>query len=79
MTRTPARKRRCCRRRSRGGWGSGAETLAPRGIDGRHYGVLAILSELGPVSQQTHNFHLTGPGAGRRIRADGPIAGPDVA
>jgi DNA-binding MarR family transcriptional regulator len=31
----------------------GAETLAPLGIDGRHYGVLAVLSELGPVSQQT--------------------------
>ena len=31
----------------------GAETLAPLGIDGRHYGVLAALSELGPVSQQT--------------------------
>lgn len=30
----------------------GAETLAPLGIDGRHYGVLAVLSELGPVSQQ---------------------------
>jgi MarR family transcriptional regulator, lower aerobic nicotinate degradation pathway regulator len=30
-----------------------AETLAPLGIDGRHYGVLAALSELGPVSQQT--------------------------
>ncbi|HSE80130.1 MAG TPA: MarR family transcriptional regulator [Gaiellaceae bacterium] len=31
----------------------GAETLAPLGIDGRQYGVLAALSELGPVSQQT--------------------------
>lgn len=31
----------------------GAETLAPLGIDGRHYGVLAILTELGDVSQQT--------------------------
>ena len=31
----------------------GAETLAPLEIDGRHYGVLAILSELGDVSQQT--------------------------
>jgi len=31
----------------------GAETLAPLGIDGRHYGVLAALTELGPVSQQT--------------------------
>ena len=31
----------------------GAETLSPLGIDGRHYGVLAALSELGPVSQQT--------------------------
>jgi DNA-binding MarR family transcriptional regulator len=31
----------------------GARTLAPLGIDGRHYGVLAVLSELGPVSQQT--------------------------
>ena len=31
----------------------GAMTLAPLGIDGRHYGVLAVLSELGPVSQQT--------------------------
>src|SRR5215207_9324775 len=31
----------------------GAVTLAPLGIDGRHYGVLAVLSELGPVSQQT--------------------------
>jgi DNA-binding MarR family transcriptional regulator len=31
----------------------GAETLAPLGIDGRHYGVLAVLSELGAVSQQT--------------------------
>jgi DNA-binding MarR family transcriptional regulator len=31
----------------------GAETLAALGIDGRHYGVLAALSELGPVSQQT--------------------------
>jgi DNA-binding MarR family transcriptional regulator len=31
----------------------GAETLAPLGIDGRHYGVLAALAELGPVSQQT--------------------------
>ena len=31
----------------------GAETLAPLGIDGRHYGVLGALSELGPVSQQT--------------------------
>jgi MarR family transcriptional regulator, lower aerobic nicotinate degradation pathway regulator len=31
----------------------GAETLEPLGIDGRHYGVLAALSELGPVSQQT--------------------------
>lgn len=30
-----------------------AETLAPLGIDGRHYGVLALLAELGPVSQQT--------------------------
>jgi DNA-binding MarR family transcriptional regulator len=30
----------------------GATTLAPLGIDGRHYGVLAVLSELGPVSQQ---------------------------
>jgi DNA-binding MarR family transcriptional regulator len=30
----------------------GAETLARLGIDGRHYGVLAVLSELGPVSQQ---------------------------
>lgn len=30
----------------------GAETLAPLGIDGRHYGVLAALAELGPVSQQ---------------------------
>ena len=30
-----------------------AETLAPLEIDGRHYGVLAVLSELGPVSQQT--------------------------
>lgn len=30
----------------------GAETLAPLGIDGRHYGVLAVLTELGPVSQQ---------------------------
>jgi len=30
-----------------------AETLAPLRIDGRHYGVLAILRELGPVSQQT--------------------------
>ena len=30
----------------------GAVTLAPLGIDGRHYGVLAVLSELGPVSQQ---------------------------
>jgi DNA-binding MarR family transcriptional regulator len=30
----------------------GAATLAPLGIDGRHYGVLAVLSELGPVSQQ---------------------------
>jgi DNA-binding MarR family transcriptional regulator len=31
----------------------GAVTLAALGIDGRHYGVLAVLSELGPVSQQT--------------------------
>ena len=31
----------------------GAETLTPLGIDGRHYGVLAALAELGPVSQQT--------------------------
>jgi DNA-binding MarR family transcriptional regulator len=31
----------------------GAVTLAPLEIDGRHYGVLAVLSELGPVSQQT--------------------------
>lgn len=31
----------------------GAETLEPLGIDGRHYGVLAGLAELGPVSQQT--------------------------
>jgi MarR family transcriptional regulator, lower aerobic nicotinate degradation pathway regulator len=31
----------------------GVETLAPLGIDGRHYGILAALSELGPVSQQT--------------------------
>jgi len=31
----------------------GAATLAPLGIDGRHYGVLAVLSELGAVSQQT--------------------------
>ena len=31
----------------------GAETLAPLGIDGRHYGILAALSELGAVSQQT--------------------------
>ena len=31
----------------------GAETLAPLGIDGRHFGVLAVLTELGPVSQQT--------------------------
>jgi DNA-binding MarR family transcriptional regulator len=31
----------------------GAETLSPLGIDGRHYGVLAALAELGPVSQQT--------------------------
>jgi DNA-binding MarR family transcriptional regulator len=31
----------------------GAETLAPLEIDGRHYGVLAALAELGPVSQQT--------------------------
>ena len=31
----------------------GTETLAPLGIDGRHYGVLAALAELGPVSQQT--------------------------
>lgn len=31
----------------------GAQTLAPLGIDGRHYGVLAVLSELGSVSQQT--------------------------
>ena len=31
----------------------GAETLAPLAIDGRHYGVLAALSELGRVSQQT--------------------------
>ncbi len=30
----------------------GAATLAPLGIDGRHFGVLAVLSELGPVSQQ---------------------------
>jgi DNA-binding MarR family transcriptional regulator len=30
----------------------GAETLAALGIDGRHYGVLAALAELGPVSQQ---------------------------
>jgi MarR family transcriptional regulator, lower aerobic nicotinate degradation pathway regulator len=30
----------------------GAQTLAPLEIDGRHYGVLAALSELGPVSQQ---------------------------
>ena len=30
-----------------------SETLAPLGIGGRHYGVLAVLSELGPVSQQT--------------------------
>jgi MarR family transcriptional regulator, lower aerobic nicotinate degradation pathway regulator len=30
-----------------------AETLAPLRIDGRHYGVLAVLHELGPVSQQT--------------------------
>jgi DNA-binding MarR family transcriptional regulator len=30
-----------------------AETLAPLEIDGRHYGVLAALAELGPVSQQT--------------------------
>jgi DNA-binding MarR family transcriptional regulator len=30
-----------------------AETLAPLDIDGRHYGVLAVLAELGPVSQQT--------------------------
>jgi DNA-binding MarR family transcriptional regulator len=30
----------------------GAGTLAPLGIDGRHYGVLAALAELGPVSQQ---------------------------
>jgi hypothetical protein len=30
----------------------GAVTLAP-GIDGRYYGVLAVLSELGLVSQQT--------------------------
>ncbi len=29
------------------------ETLAPLRIDGRHYGVLAVLRELGPVSQQT--------------------------
>jgi DNA-binding MarR family transcriptional regulator len=31
----------------------GAESLAPLAIDGRHYGVLALLAELGPVSQQT--------------------------
>lgn len=31
----------------------GAETLAPLTIDGRHYGVLTVLAELGPVSQQT--------------------------
>jgi len=31
----------------------GAETLVPLEIDGRHYGVLAALAELGPVSQQT--------------------------
>jgi DNA-binding MarR family transcriptional regulator len=31
----------------------GAETLAPLTIDGRHYGVLAVLAGLGPVSQQT--------------------------
>lgn len=31
----------------------GSETLASLGIDGRHYGVLAVLNELGPVSQQT--------------------------
>ena len=31
----------------------GTETLAPLGIDGRHYGVLAALADLGPVSQQT--------------------------
>jgi DNA-binding MarR family transcriptional regulator len=31
----------------------GAETLASLGIDGRHYGVLAVLTELGSVSQQT--------------------------
>jgi DNA-binding MarR family transcriptional regulator len=31
----------------------GTETLAPLGIGGRHYGVLAALAELGPVSQQT--------------------------
>ena len=31
----------------------GAETLASLGIDGRHYGVLAVLTELGPISQQT--------------------------
>lgn len=31
----------------------GAETLAPLDIDGRHFGVLAALAELGPVSQQT--------------------------
>jgi DNA-binding MarR family transcriptional regulator len=30
----------------------GAATLAPLSIDGRHYGVLAVLGELGPVSQQ---------------------------
>ena len=30
----------------------GVETLAPLGIDGRHYGVLAVLREFGPVSQQ---------------------------
>jgi DNA-binding MarR family transcriptional regulator len=30
-----------------------AETLAPLRIDGRHYGVLAVLRDLGPVSQQT--------------------------
>jgi DNA-binding MarR family transcriptional regulator len=30
-----------------------AETLAPLDIDGRHYGVLAVLAEFGPVSQQT--------------------------
>jgi DNA-binding MarR family transcriptional regulator len=30
-----------------------ADMLAPLRIDGRHYGVLAVLRELGPVSQQT--------------------------